>query len=331
MDRAKVVHALYKASQLQQPFNFWLDSERRLPLDEKYKLPNGGYDLCGAVEKLLKSKKYKKLSRPLIVISKEPMGDPDNPHEPDDFYDYSQEDDYDPLVSIISTYTLKGLPSNRDLASFILLMLSTYILSVYGNLAFHEELRGCIFDYCDEDEEVENCFRVGKVCGHCEAVLQNRIMNGDLTIERAAAATRLLNKAVGRNYCFVAMPFAEKFNPVYQVISDVMSDLGWSVERADEVPYPKFINDRIYKGILTGDLVIADLTDFNPNVLYEVGITHVVGNDLLLLTQGEIPFDLKNAHAILYSMDRVEDFKESLKRDVSRISTQSSGDDRRNK
>jgi len=318
LETAKVEHALYLASQLQYPFYFWFDREWRLPLDDKYKLPNGGYDLCGAVERLLKGKKYKKLPRPLILISKEPMGDPDNANEPDDFYDYSQEDDYDPLVSIISTHTFRGLPSNRTMESFILMMLATYILSVYGNLSFHEDLRGCVFDYCDEDEEVENCFRAGRLCNECEVVIQQRIRRNEISIERVAAALKLLNKAVGRKYCFVVIPFNEKFTPVHQIICDVLNGLGWTVKRADEITYPRLITDLIFKEILTSDLVIADLTDLNPNVFYEVGLAHTVGSDLILLTQDteKIPFDLKNEQTVSYSMERTEDFKENLRRSV---------------
>jgi hypothetical protein len=285
-----------------------------LPLDDKYKLPNGGYDLCGAVEQLLKSEEYKGLPRPLIIISKEPMGDPDNPNEPDDFCDYSQEDDYDPLVSIISTHTRSCLPADITIERYILFMLSTYILSLHGDLAFHEDLRGCIFDFCDEDKDVEKCFRIGRICSPCEAVLHKRMRGKDVSIEKVAAAIKLLNKSVGRKYCFVVMPFDEKFNPVYQVIHDIMNDLGWLVKRADEVMYPRQFTETIFKEILTSDLVIADLTDLNPNVLYEVGLTHAVGNDLILLTQGIIPSDLKIEHTIFYSMDKTEAFKEKLKR-----------------
>ncbi len=316
LETARVEHALYRASQVQYPFHFWFERKWRLPLDDNYKLPNGGFDLCGAVEQLLKSKKYKNLPRPLILVSKEPMGDPDNPNEADDFYDYSQEDDYDPLVSIISTHTLKGLPSDITMERFIQMMLATYIFSVYGNLAFHEDLRGCVFDYCDEDKDVEKCFRIGRVCDECEAVLNKRMRSKEVGVEKVAAATKLLNKAAGRKYCFVVMPFAERFNSVYGVIHSVMNDLGWLVKRADEVSYPRLITELIFKEILTSDLVIADLTDLNPNVLYEVGLTHAVGNDLILLAQGEPPFDLKIEHTIIYSTNKTEEFKGKLIRSI---------------
>jgi hypothetical protein len=80
LETSDVEQVLWRANELQYAFNFDFDFyKRRLPLDEKYRLPNDGYDLCGAVEALLKNKKYKNLPCPLIIFSSEPLGDADHP------------------------------------------------------------------------------------------------------------------------------------------------------------------------------------------------------------------------------------------------------------
>lgn len=55
LDSSTVEQTLYRANELQAAFDFQSAFyTHRLPLDEKYKLPNGGYDLFGAVEYMLR-------------------------------------------------------------------------------------------------------------------------------------------------------------------------------------------------------------------------------------------------------------------------------------
>ena len=140
---------------------------------------------------------------------------------------------------------------------------------------------------------------------------------GRISIDRVSAALRLFNRAVGRRYCFIAMPFRDDLTPVFHALRETLIGLSWDVKRADEVTYPRLVTSLILKEILTSDLVIADLTGSNANVLYEVGVTHAVGNDLLLIArdQDEIPFDVKNEQTIFYAPNEgLRDLKEKLKK-----------------
>lgn len=49
-------------------------------------------------------------------------------------------------------------------------------------------------------------------------------------------------------------------------------------------------------------IVIADLTGKNPNVFYEVGVAHTVGENVILITQRieDVPFDLRHLRHIQY-------------------------------
>lgn len=51
-------------------------------------------------------------------------------------------------------------------------------------------------------------------------------------------------------------------------------EFGYKVKRADEDADPGMITDRIIADIIHSPLVVADLTDLNPNALYELGIRH---------------------------------------------------------
>jgi hypothetical protein len=66
----------------------------------------------------------------------------------------------------------------------------------------------------------------------------------------------------------------------------------------------------IWKGILSAEVIIADLTNRNVNVFYELGISHTVGKKFILLTQklSDIPFDLNRYRIIEYS-DNADGYK----------------------
>jgi hypothetical protein len=58
----------------------------------------------------------------------------------------------------------------------------------------------------------------------------------------------------------------------------------------------------IVKDLLAADLVIADLTGMNPNVLYELGIRHSIKSGTIMLTQSfeEFPTDLRDYLTVEY-------------------------------
>jgi guanylate kinase len=104
--------------------------------------------------------------------------------------------------------------------------------------------------------------------------------------------------------CFVLMPFRDDLNPVYDdVIVPVCDELGITVSRADKIFSSRPIVDDIREAVSTASIIIADLTDKNPNVFYEVGMCHALGKTVVLITQeGDVPFDLRHIRHIRYSM-----------------------------
>jgi len=49
---------------------------------------------------------------------------------------------------------------------------------------------------------------------------------------------------------------------------------GYEVVRADQLSVPGSITGQIVRLILDADIVIADISGLNPNVMYELGIRH---------------------------------------------------------
>ena len=103
---------------------------------------------------------------------------------------------------------------------------------------------------------------------------------------------------------FVLIPFSTDFDDVYEkLIKKTFTELGFEVTRADDVnSYQNILKDIISK-IQRSDLIIADLSNKNPNVFYELGIAHTMGKPTIMLSQSvnDVPFDLKSYRIINYS------------------------------
>lgn len=102
--------------------------------------------------------------------------------------------------------------------------------------------------------------------------------------------------------CFVLMPFRPELRPVYEDhIVRVCEGLGLTVTRADQIFSARPIMEDILEAVVTARYIIADLTDNNPNVLYEIGICHALGKRVILMTQSpNVPFDLTHIRHIRY-------------------------------
>lgn len=113
------------------------------------------------------------------------------------------------------------------------------------------------------------------------------------------------------------MPFAANFNDTYQLgIKPACEEAGYYCERLDEQIFEERMLDRIYNQIGKADLIVADLSDRNPNVFYETGYAHALGKRVLLLTNksDDIPFDLRHHFHIVYSSGIAELKKQLFKR-----------------
>ena len=105
--------------------------------------------------------------------------------------------------------------------------------------------------------------------------------------------------------CFVAMPFSEELNEIYErVIRPAVSaePLLMRCVRGDEVYTDKPIMGDIWGLIQRAEIVVADLTGKNPNVLYELGLCHSLWKRVVMIAQStdDLPFDLRHFRAITY-------------------------------
>ena len=102
---------------------------------------------------------------------------------------------------------------------------------------------------------------------------------------------------------FVAMPFTEELEDVYIYgIRKCVEGVGLSCIRADEVEHGGPIVEEIVDQIRRCRIIIAEVSDHNPNVFYEVGWAHALERPTILLARegSDLPFDIRHVNAIMY-------------------------------
>lgn len=114
--------------------------------------------------------------------------------------------------------------------------------------------------------------------------------------------------------CFVIMGFGKKtdyssgrtidLDKTYlNIIKPAVESSGYRCIRADEVKDSGLIDKSMYALLLYSDLVIADISTYNPNALYELGIRHAVrpySTIIMKEEQGKIPFDIDHNRLFIY-------------------------------
>jgi hypothetical protein len=313
--RRKVENAVGAAQLSQSAFEFDFP-EGRVGVPDEYRLPNGGYDLDTA---LLNLPEVKNLPKPVFLVTSLPYGEAETGRDKESFWFGAT--GFEDGTAILSTYLVGIGACGIPLEPYVLMMIATSIFSHLGALEFHDDTRGCLFDYCDEWRDAEASFRgTTDLCNVCERILQARLRSGGINNFQIASARRILDRARNTRRCFLAMPFAKKFDPIRLAINDAVSNAGWQIIRADQIARPRRITDAIMQAILSCDLLLADISGDNPNVFYELGYAHACWCDAILLCRrksGPIPFDIAQERTVFYSTTKAGLRK--FKRDLAQL------------
>jgi len=96
--------------------------------------------------------------------------------------------------------------------------------------------------------------------------------------------------------------YEDSLHVMAEVIEPACAKYGLSPVRADSLARAGEITTQIFRRLRDDDVVIADLTDANPNVMYELGLRHT--RDKLTIQIGEfgrLPFDVSTIRTIQFS------------------------------
>lgn len=115
-----------------------------------------------------------------------------------------------------------------------------------------------------------------------------------------------------RKRCFIITPIGsensetrEKAEGVIEAIAPVIEEFDFSLDIPHRMPKPGSITQQILECILNNDLVIANLTELNPNVMYELAVRHASAKPVVTIAENgtKLPFDITTERAIFYSND----------------------------
>lgn len=117
-----------------------------------------------------------------------------------------------------------------------------------------------------------------------------------------------------KNTVFIGIPFTSYYQNLYDFgIEPALNDIGLSPWIASEQKGIIDIMCKICEGIQSSYLGIIDISEWNPNVLFELGLLYGQGHPVLLIVQNgsKIPIDLAGMEYIKY--DKFKELRETLK------------------
>lgn len=127
------------------------------------------------------------------------------------------------------------------------------------------------------------------------------------------------------NSAFMLMPFRDTslkdFYEVY-IKNFLKSEMNIDVLRADDICDNDVIINTIYSQIENSEFIIAEISELNKNVFYEIGYAAAKQKDIIMILQaGKEPsfFDRSHIRWIEYTLDKPEPFKTQLSETIKSI------------
>ncbi|PFU52474.1 hypothetical protein [Bacillus thuringiensis] len=116
--------------------------------------------------------------------------------------------------------------------------------------------------------------------------------------------------------CFIITPIGDDQSDIRRAADGVIDaviipsliEMGFKEENIDvahRMSNPGSINKQVITSVLDCDLAVANLTNLNPNVMYELAIRHAVRKPVIQICQKgtRLPFDITEERTIFYTND----------------------------
>ena len=142
--------------------------------------------------------------------------------------------------------------------------------------------------------------------------------------------------AKSRDKCFIITPIGDETDPIRRHIEGIISAsitpaIGdkYEIVVAHKISEPGSITKQVISEIYDSKLVIANLTNRNPNVMYELALRHAIGKPAIMIAEKGtlLPSDIIMQRTIFYQNDAkgVLELRDELKKAESEINYEQKG------
>lgn len=165
---------------------------------------------------------------------------------------------------------------------------------VYSNEGLSETSDDITIKFIDKSPTINRCFKLG--INYCPLDIKHN-----------------------DNQVFIGMPFRDEYEDAYQFgILPAIQQVGLIPWKANEAMHNMDIMCKVCQAIQESKFAIIDVSSWNPNVMFELGLVYGIGKPALLINkESKTPTDLLGMEYIEYK--RYDELREKCKKHITKI------------
>ena len=177
----------------------------------------------------------------------------------------------------------------------------------------HSDAVGCMFDFCENKNDIKLGMTAGIICPNCRATLKRYGVHEEAITSTERVLDYVRKETIGYpvvlapNRAFVVMRFSvhdENDNAYKYGIQSALEELGIECRRGDNDIITAHILEKVRIDIQQSRYIIAKVDSDNLNVYFELGLAMGLNKDILLISEkrltANLPADLRGWNCMTY-------------------------------